>query len=53
MNSMAKVTNLNGIEPTNDIAARLAQLLDRYGPGARGSAAGRPQTVPYLLEAVA
>jgi nickel-dependent lactate racemase len=42
------------LEPITDIAATLAQLLDRYGPGARVAVLPEgPQTVPYLLEAVA
>jgi nickel-dependent lactate racemase len=41
------------LEPTNDIAATLAQLLDRYGPDARVAVLPEgPQTVPYLAEAL-
>ena len=41
------------LEPTNDIAATLAQLLDRYGADARIAVLPEgPQTVPYLAEAV-
>jgi lactate racemase len=42
------------LEPTDDIAATLAQLQNRYGPAARVAVLPEgPQTVPYLLEAVA
>jgi lactate racemase len=41
------------LEPTDDIAATLAQLQNRYGPAARVAVLPEgPQTVPYLLEAV-
>ena len=41
------------LEPTSDIAATLARLLDRYGAGARVAVLPEgPQTVPYLAEAV-
>ncbi|HJZ50513.1 MAG TPA: nickel-dependent lactate racemase [Roseiflexaceae bacterium] len=41
------------LEPTSDIAATLARLLDRYGPGARVAVLPEgPQTVPYILEPV-
>lgn len=39
------------LEPTSDIAATLAALLARYGPGARVAVLPEgPQTVPYLLQ---
>jgi lactate racemase len=41
------------LEPTSDIAATLARLLDRYGPAARVAVLPEgPQTVPYLAEVV-
>jgi nickel-dependent lactate racemase len=41
------------LEPTSDIAATLARLLDRYGAGARVAVLPEgPQTVPYLAEVV-
>jgi nickel-dependent lactate racemase len=42
------------LTPIADIEAALAALLDRYGPDARVAVLPEgPQTVPYLLEAVA
>ncbi len=41
------------LEPTSDITATLARLLDRYGAHARVAVLPEgPQTVPYLIEAV-
>ena len=42
------------LEPISDIAATLAMLIERFGPDARIAVLPEgPQTVPYLLEAVA
>src|SRR5262249_42513040 len=42
------------LTPIDDIEATIAGLLDRYGPDARVAVLPEgPQTVPYLLEAVA
>jgi nickel-dependent lactate racemase len=42
------------LTPIAGVEAALAALLDRYGPGARVAVLPEgPQTVPYLLEAVA
>jgi nickel-dependent lactate racemase len=42
------------LEPATDVEATLAELLQRYGPGARVAVLPEgPQTVPYVLEAVA
>jgi nickel-dependent lactate racemase len=42
------------LTPIDDVAAALAALLDRYGPGARVAVLPEgPQTVPYLLSMAA
>lgn len=42
------------LEPALDIEATLADLLERYGPGVRVAVLPEgPQTVPYVVEAVA
>ena len=42
------------LTPIEDIEATLAELRARYGPNARIAVLPEgPQTVPYLLEAVA
>lgn len=42
------------LEPAPDIEATLAEMMERYGPGARIAVLPEgPQTVPYVTEAVA